>query len=461
MSAIPPSGREPIVGVGSRGPSAARSGNGPRDVATVLAVRVGVVALGVAVQSALARTLLPADRGAYALVSAVAIFLCLASSASVHSGAQYEILKGRVSASQGVSSSLAVAMAGSLLASALAAPLILGGAWAGPGRQTLLLALAIMPACAFAATANALLPTFWRFGSAGSVEMLMNATQVAGTLALVGWLGLGLDGAVLAFVGCNVAGGAFALGVLRRRCSVGLVAPEPGAVRALVRYGGRIHAANLIDFSEQRIGLLLLALLASREEVGLLAAANVLAVGVYALPSAFSWALLPRLTGVPESRPALAAFSMRVVAWSAVLGLIVLALLREPFVRVVLGAEFMPVAGLVPALAPGLAAGAMSQVAIAYIKARGRAELPSYAAVVQMALTVGLVLALYPRMGLAGAAWGTSAALVARCVLLTAFFCRLSGESWTAPWRLRRADFAVMGRAMGAMQPSRSARRRP
>lgn len=452
----PPSKGEPVPGL-----PAAAFGSGPRNVAVVLAVRAAMVAFGVGVQSALARTLLPADRGGYALVSAVAVFLGMAASGSAYAGAQYQVLTKRATASQGASSALAAAVAGPLLAAALAVPLLLGGVFAELGTRTVLLALAVMPSYAFAMSANALLPAFRRFGAAGFAEVVMAAGQLVGTLLLAGWLGLGLDGAVAAFVASNLLGGAVALGVLLRGCGVKLERPSGAALRGVLRYGRNIHAANLCDFLEPRAGVLLLGLLASREEVGLFAAASVLAVGAYLVPSAFSWALLPRLTGSAEARPALAAFCLRLVGWSAALGLAALAVAREPFVRVVLGEEFMPVAGLVPALAPGLAAGALSQVATAYLKARGRAELPSYAAGLQMAMMAGLTLALYPRLGLAGAAWAMSAALVARCVLLLAWFCRLSGERWTATWRFRRTDIEAVARGVRAILPPRAARGRP
>lgn len=428
-------------------------------MASLLVVRAVALALGVAIQSALARTLLPADRGIYAMVATVTMFLCLACTGSVHHGAQYEVLNKNVSPSQGASASLAAALAGSTLAVLLALPVVLSGAVSGFGRSTLLLALAIMPAIAFNGTATALLPAFWRYHAAGLVEAMVAAAQVVGTLALVGWLGLGVEGALAAFVGCQVAGGVVAWEVLRRRCGVRLEAPSREALRRVCQYGRRIHLANLGFFMEPRVGILVLWFLASREETGLFAATSVLLMGVYLLPVAFTWAVLPRITGVQESRPDLAALAMRVVGLLTAAGFLALTILREPFARIVLGEEFLAVAGLVPILAPGLVAASMSLIAVSYLKARGRPELPSCAALLQMAAMVGLALALYPGMGLQGAAGALSLSLALRFAFLSWFFCRLSGAAWTSLWRVRRTDMALLAQAAGDVLPWRLARK--
>ncbi len=423
----------------------------------LLGIRLATLGLAVAVQSALARTLLPADRGAYALVTSVAVFLCMASTASVHHGAQYEILTKKTSPSQGMSAALAISVVGSLLAAAVAVPVVLAvvGASGDANERTFLLALTVMPLYAFTTTANGLLLAFSRFGAMGLVELVMAFFQLAGTLLLAGQLALGVDGAVVAFTACVAVGGVLAVGFLRLKCGVALQAPTRAGLLAVLRYGRKIHVANICEFLEPRIGILVLWLLASSAEVGFFAAASVLAVGMYALPAAFSGALLPRITGADQSQPFLVAFSLRIVGWAAALGVLALFAARGPFVRTVLGDEFLPVVSLVPALGPGMVAGALSIVVVAYLKAEGRPELPSYAALIQVASMTFLTFLLYPRMGLVGAAWALSIALVARGLFLLAFFCRLSGEAWTSAWRLRRADLAMLRQGVLAMAPRR------
>lgn len=441
-------------------PESSATGRGSRDVALLFAMRLATLGFATAMQAVLARTLLPADRGIYALTSSVALFLSMVFTGSVHHGAQYEVLSRRTTPSQGFSSAVAVAAVGSVAAGLLAIPVALLGF--GPSgsasERSLLLALAVMPAYAFMMTAHSMLLAFARFGSGGLAELAMILCQLVGTILLAGWLAWGVDGAIVAFTAGLVLFGVVSTGILRRKCGVILEVPRRAGLLAVLRYGRKIHVANICELMETRIAILALWPLASNAEVGLFAASSVLIVGAYALPVAFSAALLPRITGFDQSRSALVAFSLRVVSWVTMLGVLALVALREPVVRVVLGEEFLPATSLVPILGLAMALGAPSMVAVTYLKAEGRPELPSYAALVQVASVVILTFLLYPWMGLVGAAWALAIALAIRFVLLTAFFCRLTGEGWTSAWMLRRADLAMLAQGARAMLSWRTRR---
>ncbi len=71
--------------------------------------------------------------------------------------------------------------------------------------------------------------------------------------------------------------------------------------------------------------------------------------------------------------------------------------------------------------------------------------------------------ALYPLIGLDAAAWGISLGFVARSIYLAVVFKRLSSQSYSETWSVRRADIQLMWdwgrRAFARLAPAISGRR--
>ena len=415
---------------------------GAEDVAVSMVKRVGQLVSGLAIQSLLAYALLPAGRGAYAVCILFAAWLGILFTPGADAGAQYFVVSRKINVSQGVSVSAAICLIGAGLATALAIPLIHSGIAffqkAEPG--SFYLALVLVPLSAFSSAMQHHLAGLGRFARLAVFSLVQTATNGLAAAALLFGLNLGVSGALLAVCIGDLVMIALCLRDLRRNAGLAWDTPSRSALVGVLRYGLKYHAARIGGSVDARVGVLLLGLLATRSEVGLFAVASGLMMRFVMISHSVASPLIPRAARDEGGRPDLFAFCARITTWVTGAALVVLLAFSVPVVRIFLSAEFLPIVPLVRIIAPGILMFAGSNVLTSYFRVMNRPGVCSWAAVAGLGANLVMFLVLYPALGLAAAAWGMTASLFVRSVVLSVAYYRATRMRPWLNWLLQRGD---------------------
>ena len=424
---------------------------GGREVAIAFGTRVWVYAAGLATQSMLAWLLLPEGRGAYAICVAFGYMLGIVVALSADMGAQYFSVSGRVDVSRALAAALGVCLAGSAVAAAVALPLIDSGlpffrkADAGSFR----LALVLVLTSSASLTVDLVLSGLRRFTPLLAIFAAQSAVTVAGVALLVRGLGLGVDGALLALLAGHVVLFVGGLMDLRRNFRLSLAAPSPAQCRQVLGYGLRHHTTRVGTEVEPFLGVIALGTVAAgRADIGLFAAVTAILFRVTLIADAVRMVLYPRIVDSDGRNLETFGLCLRLVCAASAGATLLLLAVATPLVRVLLSEAFLPAVPLMTLAAPGIVASAVARLFIAYFNGIGRPGLCSWSVWVGLAANLGSFAALYPVLGVAGAACALSIGTTARAVWLGAQFHRVSGARAPSIWSPRRSDFLYL-RATG------------
>ncbi len=416
----------------------------------MFATGAGRLLFGVAIQSLLAYTLLPEGRGSFAVCVVFASFLAVLFTPGAREGAQYFVLTGRASVSEGVASALAVCVAGGILAISLTLPFVHSDlAFFGQADASAFhLTLALVPVMAFAGALERQLAALRRFGRLAAFTLLHFAANALALLVFVPLWGLGVDGAILAVGvahGCTLV---LCTWYLRRSHRLVPANPFRAVSSRIVGYGLRFHAAGIGGALDMSVGVLVLGLLATPAEIGLFATASALVFRLRMISDAVGNALLPRSAG--SGRPELTTLCLRLVSGGTAAALLALLAIGEPLVGLLFSEAFLPAVPLLWILAPGVLAYAGAGILGTHFKAVDRPGIVSWAVSLGMAANLVAIPVLYPETGVAAAAWGLTLGMTCRLVFLAVAFARSARMPWHLIWLPRPGDAVFAGQAFRA-----------
>jgi O-antigen/teichoic acid export membrane protein len=414
-------------------------------VARVYAARVVQFGCTVAVAFLLARLLGPSGRGEYSLLLLLPSTLFALGQLGLPSALTYFAGRGRSVAS--------LAATAAMVAAVLAIVLVAGSLVALPSLQPALFAAAPLGLLQVATVALPILLATSFFGSILWGRQLVRpysrvlASQSLGWLlavvALVGIAGLGVTGALAAYLLITGLGAAAVLLlVLRERSRSAAEAPSAGPVNlgALLGYGLRLYPAGISTFLSYRVDLFLLsALRGDAAAIGLYALAVSLAEITFQVPDSVATLFYPRVAGAERAEadrlaPSIARFTLLITGLAAI-ALIPMAWLA---IRVVLPGYD---GSLLPflLLLPGTVALGLSKVLSGYISGLGRPEPVGIIAMVALGMNVVVNVVLIPPLGIAGAALASMISYSLHATLTVWLASRLSGA--------RPREFITPGRA--------------
>ncbi len=417
---------------------------GGQDVSVMFATLVSMAVLTLLIQGLLAYLLLPAGRGAYAVCIVFGTLLGLLLAPGAAQGTQYFVAAGQMSVSQGVSSALLISLGGGLVAAGLAIPLIYSDIayFRQAETHTFLLTLTLAPLTAIAVALDHQLVAKRRFRRLAVFSILRITVNVLAILILVWHQGLGVDGAVMAFA----AGHGFMIVAcwrdLQRHCHLTFEMPRRAHFTRVLDYGLKYHAARIGNAIEPQIGIVVLGLIASQTEIGLFSAAITLMLGFILISNAVGNALLPRIAGLERSE--LVALCLRLVCAVTALSLLTLLALGTPLVRLLLSETFLPVVPLLWILAPGILAYAGTGIFMTHFKGINRPDVCSWTVLLGIGVNLGVLLLLYPRLGVAAAAWAMTLGMVCGSCFLATMFHRTTRLAWPSIWLPRSSDASFL-----------------
>lgn len=415
---------------------------GVEDVVVSMATRVGVLVAGIAIQSLLAYVLLPLGRGEFAVCILFSALAAVLFTPGADAGSQYFVMGKYITVSQGIAVSLAICLGGAAAAAALAIPLIQSNAafFQKAERTSFHVTLALIPLTAFSNAVQHQLAGLRRFRTLALFALVQTATNGLALVLLVLVLQFGVVGALLSVCLSNLTMIVLCLHDLRRHAGLTAEFPVRSAFGQVLRYGFRYYVARIGWGIDLRIGVLLLSLFAGRAEIGLFAVASGLMMRFVMISNAVFAPLLPRTTSHDAGRPHLVAFCARITTWITGAALVLLLAIHIPLVRILLSDEFLDAAPLIRIIAPGILVFAGGNILTAYFRGVGRPDICSWAVALGLSLNLLLVPALYPTIGVSGAAWAMTAGLCGRSILLSIIFVRMTRTNVLMSWIPRPDD---------------------
>jgi O-antigen/teichoic acid export membrane protein len=271
----------------------------------------------------------------------------------------------------------------------------------------------------------------------------VSVSSTALILVLAGGLGLGLWGALIAFLMTAVI---TAVGFLACARIVIRAVPATDSVSyaGLLRYGLPFYPGTLSQFLAARIDVYLLALLVASPSapLGYYSMAVAMAEIVYLFPNAVSTFFFPHVAGAAreESDRQVATVSRVTLLMT---GAVALALVPMSAVAIpLLLPGFEPSLIALYVLLPGVVAISVTQVVSGYVAGLGRPGTASAVSLFALAVNVALNLFLIPAYGIVGASAASLVSYTLSGIVSSFIGAHLTGQRMRDFWIPRRADVA-------------------
>ncbi|MBI4614657.1 MAG: polysaccharide biosynthesis C-terminal domain-containing protein [Planctomycetes bacterium] len=420
-----------------------------RSLAT-LATQLVCLALAFASAIVLARVLGPEKKGVVTVtllapaLAAVLFRLDLGSAVQYLAGRKPECLPSYAGAALAI---LAASGGAALLATLFLHGAVRGGLFPEADPVWFPWALAGVPLLALADLSLGTAVSEGRMGRYNAIQFCLGGLFPVLVLALVLGPLPDVGGVVVALLAASAAGALLGTAATLRAID-GRPRLEGARVRELLSFGGRSLPGTALNTANVSIGILLLGCLSDARTVGIYSIAA-LAEKLSFPAVALKLAIVAPVASSPEpERSRLVALACRVALWLAIAGALVLAAAAPWLLPALFGEPFRPALHPFWILLTGQVAISIAGPLTSYLGASNRPGLVSVAAAANLAVAVGLGIALVPEYGAAGAAWAASAGYLANTLVLAAAFLALSHARARDLALLRREDMAILARSI-------------
>jgi len=420
-----------------------------KEITVVFITKIMVLAAHLGVQSMLAWMLGPEGRGSYAVCMLLGTVLGVVFAVGTDRAAQYYAISGKLSLSQAVWVTLVITLLGSGIGVILGAALIQTpiGFFKKATPETFYISLSLIPLLVLVVTLQLQLSGMRKFAQVGIVLVCRNLFCGLLIALLVGSLGFGVKGALLAQAISALLTIALFLLVLRTSCGLTFVPLKWEHFHLILKYGLRYYPARIGHIIDQRVGVIVLALFATRKEIGFFTAASALVLRLGIFSQSIEAPLSPRIASDPGGRIKLVGQCIRLLFLFASLMAIVLVLVSYPLVKIVLSSAFLPSVPLIWVLAPALVFHGTSKILLSYFRATNRPGLCSFAIWTGMIANSLALIFLYPRIGLPSAAWAMLIGFTGRTLALLVSYQLITGKQVADLLRFRQDDFLIIKKA--------------
>ena len=422
------------------------SDSGKREIGLLLAARVSAVGLALASQYALAHTLLAEGRGMYAVCVLFGTLTGVLFTPGSETGARYFVMSGRMSLSQGLSAAFAICVAGSVIAAAVALPVVSSGLniFQMADESSFYMALLLVPAITTSTAVTCQIAGLREYARLASISLIQSLLNLLAVVVLVWRLDLGVNGAIAALVIGQLATAVIGVCYLMRHYGLSFQLPSRPLLRPVLGYGLRDYLSTVGHLGEPAAVILVLGFIADSTEIGLFALSRAIVSRTLVVPMSMA----PWVAKDEQGSPQLPALFTRAAFWLVVCLLIIWIAVSRPAVALLLPDSFSGAVALTRILSIGICASAASAVLSTYFQSTARPGVASWS--VWLGLTSSLVrlLPLYSLLGVEGAAWAITCGQVFRGVILAAVFCQGAGMSVLALMMPRVADVAELRETM-------------
>ena len=408
----------------------------------------------------LARTLLPAGRGEYALIVLVPSLLLLFLDPGLGNASVYLIGQRTFPLMQAAPvlfyGAFAIGALGcGIFALAAQFPALLLVVGIGSDHTHLLwMCIGLLPFMLLSQYFSSLLLSLNRMLAFNATRILAIAAQliivlicvVLGTFNLF-WAVASYSVATLITAGCTLwlVARAGALNIAPRWSRSDLT-----FIRAATTFGMKGYLGRVLPFLGYRLDVFLIVALLSTTHLGVYAVAVALAERIWTVSDAVSTVLFPRIAASGERDGVeLTTQVSRHVVLLVGLAAAVLAVLSRPLILLLYGSAYSDAVLAFAVLLPGVVVLSVGKIVSSYISGKGRPELGVLPSVLTVVSNTLLNLVLIPRLGIVGASLASTISYTLSATLLVVYFLRLSDARLTDLFVIRRSDLVPYRQALG------------
>ena len=236
---------------------------------------------------------------------------------------------------------------------------------------------------------------------------------------------------------------------LARAAGADVPAAAPSLAAEMTQYGSKTYLRQIAMMAMARGDVFLVGHLLGVAGVGIYSVAVTLAEVITRFPDAIGWILMPRSAALVDDA------ARHKSARYARMSLLVAAIAAVPFfvaasvlVALALPVSFQAVPGVLAWLLPGVVASCITRVLGADLVGRGHAAMVANITWLTVALLAIADLLLIPRLGLRGAAIGSSAAQIAAALIMAVAYGREAGLQVRALLFVKGEDLVLTGNGL-------------
>ncbi|HYC01371.1 MAG TPA: flippase [Candidatus Limnocylindrales bacterium] len=417
-----------------------------KDFGGTLATTFVKMGLGILTGMITARTLGPASRGIFSIVTTFPHTLTTLTKFGQSQATIFFIRREKEDvarvASTAVFFGLAVGLALIPLVY-LGRDWLLSGVLRGVPLWALLLVCPMLPTLLVESYLYGVLQSTDRFAVYNTRLFAESVLTLVGMTVVLYVLGLGLPGALAVAVTLRVVMVTWVLATVHRQTRLRPVF-DPDLFRRMLRYGLKSHVQIIASHFNFKAGIYLCAYFLTPAEVAFYAIGARLAEQMMQVPQSLGLAMFPRLAGssVERIHAMTAAACRQTIAITAV-SAAALTLVGRFAIVTLYGAEYAPAAVPLVYISWGIVMMSVYVLLSRDFTARDRQIVNITAAYVALVGNVALNVWLIPDIGIRGAAIGTACSYSAAAILLYVFFLRETGMPWHEPLILRRGDLEM------------------
>ena len=420
--------------------------SGIRDLSFTFISKIICLLLIIGMQSCLAWCLGPAGRGSYAVCLMFATLLSVILVVGCDTASVFFVSSRRFDISEGITYSLIYGGIGSALA--IVAGLILMQFkipfFEKASPAAFYLGLATIPTLLFSTIFVRLLTSIHQFGWFAIMSVACELYRLLFIIIFIWILPWGVKGALFG----NFVGGAVAifstLILFRWKCGATLVKPSIRNLQEMFHYGVRYYAGKISNLMNFQMGTIILALFATKDEIGLFAVASQVTSKAMMIPDSLTAVLIPKAAADKTGKGELIAQCSRLTILICGVLLLILAVFAKPIVRLLFSPDFLPAVSLIRILTVGVVVRCGCKVFVPYLLGTNHPGIASISVATGMFVNLAILWLLLPVIGLPGAALGVIGSYFVSSAILTFGFSRYSGIKIRQIWKFNSSDLAIV-----------------
>ena len=212
--------------------------------------------------------------------------------------------------------------------------------------------------------------------------------------------------------------------------------------KAAFKFGTKTHIANLAQFLNYRLDVLIIAIYLPPKSVGYYTVATLISERLWTIPNSISIVLFPKVSSTSnDNANIITAQVARNTLFLVICLVIMIAAASYPIIHYLFGDQFIPAIKPMLFLLPGIITLSVSKIFAADLSGRGLPQYATYASTSSLIANVFLNLILIPRFGISGAAFASSISYTIASMILFFAFLYVSKVPWKDTLFLKSADF--------------------